>query len=212
MKSGTVNGSAGQIRISPYLHSKKKRGFDVFLAIVGLLVMLMMLPVVGLLIKINSRGPIFFTQPRLGLDGRSFNVLKFRTMVNDAEILTGPVWAGQSDPRITSIGNLLRKTYIDEFPQWWNVIKGEMSAVGPRPERQTFSDRISKTVPSFNRRLHAKPGITGLAQTQYRYAASITDSRHKLSYDVRYISGASLKVDVWLIIMTVRTMLLRHGT
>lgn len=197
---------------SAYLRSKRKRAVDLFTSFFGLLLTALMLPLIALLIKVDSRGPVFYKQKRLGLDGKAFALVKFRTMIADAEGNGEAVWAANHDPRITRIGWLLRTTYIDEFPQWWNVFRGDMSAIGPRPERPEMSDLISKEVPGFSKRLRAKPGISGLAQVEYRYANSVSDSRHKLSYDHLYILKASSTVDMWIMVRTIRRMLLRRGS
>jgi lipopolysaccharide/colanic/teichoic acid biosynthesis glycosyltransferase len=208
--------SAGNIEVfagnSAFLRSKKKRAVDLFTSVFGLLITAVMLPLIALLIKLDSRGPIFYRQKRLGLDGNVFVLHKFRTMVDDAEDNGGAVWATNTDPRITRIGWLLRTIYIDEFPQWWNVFKGDMSAIGPRPERPEMSKLISREVPGFSKRLGAKPGISGLAQVEYKYANTVSDSRHKLSFDQIYISKASSLIDMWIMVRTIRRMLLRRGT
>jgi lipopolysaccharide/colanic/teichoic acid biosynthesis glycosyltransferase len=197
---------------SSYLRSRRKRAGDVIFGVVGLTITAVMFPVIGLLIKLDSRGPVLYRQTRLGIDGDDFKLMKFRTMVNDAESENGAVWASKNDPRMTRVGRILRRLYIDEFPQWWNVMKGEMSVVGPRPERPEMSSLIIDRYPDFHRRLLTKPGITGLAQTEYRYTSSVKDSRHKLNYDKRYIQHASISLDVWVIMRTFRRMLFRRGT
>jgi lipopolysaccharide/colanic/teichoic acid biosynthesis glycosyltransferase len=197
---------------SAHLRSRVKRIIDVIFSLIGLVITLVIAPFIAILIKIDSRGSILYRQTRLGIDGRQFNVIKFRTMVRDAESDNGPAWASPNDPRITRVGVILRKLYIDEFPQWWNVLVGEMSVVGPRPERPELVELITKQYPNFRKRLETKPGITGLAQTEYRYASSVSDSRHKLNYDQRYIQNASILLDTWIVLRTFRRMLLRRGT
>ena len=197
---------------SSYLRSRRKRASDLVFSAVGLAVTAVMLPVIGLLIKLDSRGPVLYRQTRLGIDGEVFSLVKFRTMVRDAESKNGAVWASKNDPRMTRVGRILRRLYIDEFPQWWNVMRGHMSVVGPRPERPEMNSLITERYPDFPRRLLAKPGITGLAQTEYRYASSVEDSRRKLNYDKRYLRHASISLDAWVIMRTFRRMLFRQGT
>jgi lipopolysaccharide/colanic/teichoic acid biosynthesis glycosyltransferase len=197
---------------SPYLLSNRKRVVDIFFGVVGLLVLAVMFPVVAVLIKIDSRGPIFYRQARLGRNGRVFQLVKFRTMVDAAEAPGSPVFAQAADPRITRFGWFMRRTYIDEFPQWWNVIKGEMSTVGPRPERPEMRDQIVKRYPRFENRIKGKPGITGLAQVRYGYVRTMEDSKRKLSYDQLYIESASFPVDLWIMLRTIVRVVGSRGT
>ena len=196
---------------APFLRSRVKRSADILFALIGLIITLVVFPFVAIAIKLDSRGPVLFRQLRLGLDGQEFQLIKFRTMVVDAESATGPIWATPNDPRVTTVGRLFRSMYIDELPQWWNVLKGQMSVVGPRPERPEFYAIILERYPEFARRLGAKPGITGLAQTEYRYANSISKSRHKLSYDQLYLLKASVWLDAWVVLRTFRRILMRRG-
>ncbi len=184
---------------------------DVIVSLIGVAIVAIMFIPVALAIKLTSRGPIFYRQEREGWGGRPFKLIKFRTMTADAE-QQGAVWASPDDPRVTTVGKLLRRLYIDEFPQWWNVLKGEMSVVGPRPERPELSVQILDHVPNFRRRLRAKPGITGIAQINYRYTNTITEARNKLRHDVVYINAASLKLDLLLILRTFRRVWLFKGT
>jgi len=197
---------------SRYLRSKRKRAVDVSFGIFGLIVTAAIFPFIALLIKLDSSGPILYYQKRLGIGGKNILVFKFRTMVNDAEAGVGATWASKDDPRMTRIGRILRKLYIDELPQWWNVTTGDMSVVGPRPERPEMTIEITERYPNFPRRLIAKPGITGLAQTEFMYTNTVEDSRHKLNYDRRYIENASFLLDAWVIVRTFRRILLRSGT
>lgn len=189
-----------------YLYSGQKRVADIVIGVIGALIVVLMLPFIALAIKINSPGPVFYRQRRSGLYGRSFQLIKFRTMVDNAEADGKALWASENDPRITAVGRVLRRLYIDEFPQWWNVLRGDMSVVGPRPERPELAEEIISRVPHFNRRLLAKPGITGLAQVNYKYVNTMAESRIKLRHDVIYITRASFGMDVKLIARTVSRM------
>ena len=194
-----------------YLSSRRKRVLDVIVSLIGVTILALMFIPVALAIKLTSRGPIFYKQNRDGRNGVPFKLVKFRTMSADAEA-GGAVWASQNDPRITPVGRVLRRLYIDEFPQWWNVLKGEMSVVGPRPERPELAAQILDFVPNFNRRLRAKPGITGIAQINYKYTNTMIEARNKLRHDVVYINAASLKLDLKLILRTFRRVWLFKGT
>lgn len=212
VKNDQYSGGAVSSVESSYLRSRRKRTGDLVFGAVGLAITVVMFPVIGLLIKLDSRGPVLYRQTRLGIDGEVFKLVKFRTMVRNAESEMGAVWASKNDPRMTRVGRILRMMYIDEFPQWWNVIRGHMSVVGPRPERPEMNSLITERYPDFPRRLRTKPGITGLAQTEYRYTSSIEDARRKLNYDKRYIQHASILLDAWVILRTFRRMMFRHGT
>jgi exopolysaccharide biosynthesis polyprenyl glycosylphosphotransferase len=168
----------------------------------------LVLPFAALAIKLTSKGPVFFRQERLGLGARPFMLLKLRTMRLDAEALTGPVWSGDNDPRITSAGRWLRKFRIDELPQLWNVMIGDMSLIGPRPEREVFVRELSAKLPLFSERLLVRPGITGWAQVMAPYASSIEDSYRKLQFDLYYAKHMSLFLDGIIVVKTVKTMLL----
>jgi sugar transferase (PEP-CTERM system associated) len=180
-----------------------KRIFDIMLSIIGLLMSLPISLVTALLIKLDSKGPIIFKQERVGEDGKVFNLLKFRSMKTDAEKYTGPVWAEENDPRITRIGRIIRKLRIDEIPQMINVLKGDMSFVGPRPERPYFVDMLSKEIQYYEQRHSVKPGITGWAAVNYRYGASVEDAIEKLQYDLYYIKNISLFLDIITILKTI---------
>ena len=211
-KASTSPVHTTQETISPYLRSRGKRVVDILFSIAGILITAVTYPFVALLIKLESRGPVFYAQTRVGTDGKKFSLIKFRTMIHGAEVNGVAVWASENDPRITRVGRVIRRLYIDEFPQWWNVAKGDMSVVGPRPERPELIEQITKKYPAFSKRLNAKPGITGLAQTEYRYVNSISDSRHKLSYDQKYIQEASVALDLWIVLRTFRRVVTRRGT
>ena len=187
-----------------------KRFVDVLTAGFGLLVASPVIVLSALIIKLESPGGIFYLQERVGEHGNSFNVVKFRSMRSDAE-KDGPVWAMQNDTRVTRYGAFIRKVRIDEIPQMWNVIKGEMSFVGPRPERPVFVEQLEKSVPYYALRHSVKPGITGWAQVCYPYGASETDALRKLEFDLYYIKNMSIIMDVKIIFQTVKTVLCRKG-
>ena len=157
---------------------------------------------ISVLIKMTSPGSVLYHQRRVGLDGRSFEIIKFRTMRLHAEAKTGPVWAQAGDERCTGIGKILRRTSLDELPQFWNVLKGEMSIVGPRPERPEFIHKFREQFPQYNLRHKMKAGITGWAQVCYPYGASEKDSMEKLQYDLYYIKNYSLFLDLVIILQT----------
>jgi len=161
----------------------------------------------ALFIKILSKGPVFFRQTRVGQYGKTFEIYKFRTMKVDAEKYSGPVWAAKNDDRLIPGGNFLRKSKIDEIPQFINVLKGEMSIIGPRPERPFFVERLKKQIPDYEKRLNIKPGITGLAQVLHRADETIKDVRKKIKYDILYIKRMCLWTDVIILARTVRVVL-----
>lgn len=166
---------------------------------------------VALAIKLDSRGLVFFRQERVGERGRTFTVLKFRTMVDDAESDTGPVWTCEQDSRITRVGRWLRKTRLDEFPQILNVLKGEMSFIGPRPERPHFVAQLQEKIPYYAQRHTIKPGITGWAQVKYRYGATIEDAEEKLQYDLYYVKNMSMFLDILILLSSVQVVLFGKG-
>jgi len=184
-----------------------KRLVDVIVSLVGLVLTAPVAAVTTVLIKLTSRGSALYRQERLGRDSQPFELLKFRTMVTDAEKLTGPIWAAEDDPRITRLGKVLRKTRIDEIPQLINVLRGEMSLVGPRPERAVFIRQLAEKIPFYAERLLVPPGITGWAQVMFPYAASVEDSRRKLQYDLYYIKHMSFLIDMFVFLKTVKTIL-----
>jgi sugar transferase (PEP-CTERM system associated) len=188
-----------------------KRMFDMVFSLFGLILMMPFLPLVALMIKVDSRGPVFFRQVRVGELEQEFVLYKFRTMCQDAENITGAVWAQKNDPRVTRVGKLLRKTRIDELPQLYNVLKGEMSFVGPRPERPEFVGELKKHIPYYPERHFVKPGVTGWAQIRYPYGASIEDAVEKLRHDLYYIKNISLFLDVLIFIETIKVMLFGRG-
>ena len=159
------------------------------------------------MIKIDSKGAILFSQERIGEKGKKYIIYKFRSMVMDAEKQCGPKWADDDDYRITRIGKLLRRWRLDEIPQIWNVLKGEMSFVGPRPEREYFIHQLEKIVPYYKERLTIKPGVTGWAQVSYGYGATVEDAIEKLNYDLYYIKNMSIWFDLMILLNTVKTVL-----
>jgi sugar transferase (PEP-CTERM system associated) len=166
---------------------------------------------IAILIKLDNPRPVFYRQPRAGLHGRVFTLFKFRSMRTDAEAAGTPRWAVKSDPRITRIGALIRQTRIDELPQLFNVLRGEMSLIGPRPERPHFVEQLAAVIPFYHERSYVKPGITGWAQVNYPYGASVEDAREKLSYDLYYVKHRSTMLDLLILMATVRVILFREG-
>ncbi len=188
-----------------------KRVLDLTLAIIGIILTLPVTLITVLLIKLESPGPVFYKQQRVGERGENFYVIKFRSMRQDAE-KNGAVWASQNDTRVTRIGNFIRKVRIDEIPQMWNVIRGQMSFVGPRPERPIFVEQLVQKLPYYSLRHAARPGITGWAQICYPYGASVEDALRKLEYDLYYIKHQSFFLDLLIIFRTVKTVLFRKGS
>lgn len=188
-----------------------KRLFDFITSLLLLVVSSPILLITAVLIKLTSKGPIFYHQERVGQFGRSFEVIKFRSMRTDAEKDGTPQWAQEQDPRVTAIGRVIRATRIDEIPQIFNVLRGDMSFVGPRPERPFFVRDLAAQIPFYNERHVAKPGITGWAQLNYPYGASVEDARHKLEYDLYYVKNYSMFLDLLILIQTVRVVLWRDG-
>jgi exopolysaccharide biosynthesis polyprenyl glycosylphosphotransferase len=182
--------------------------------IVGVALLWLTLPVMALTmlaIKIDSSGPVFYRQQRVGQFGKPFTLLKFRSMTVDAEAGGNPVWAQRNDPRVTRVGRFIRATRIDELPQLANVLVGEMSLVGPRPERPHFVEQLSRAIPFYRQRSYVKPGVTGWAQINFPYGASVEDAREKLAYDLYYVKNRSLLLDVLILFATVRVILFREG-
>lgn len=199
---------------SSVIHVRKiKRILDFVMALLGLVINAPLMLITMMLIRLDSPGPALYRQRRSGLDGRLVTVLKFRSMRQDAEAGSGAVWAGRVDTRVTRIGGFIRKWRIDELPQLVNVLRGEMSLVGPRPERPEFVETLSAAIPFYRERLMVPPGITGWAQVKYPYAASIEAARRKLQYDLFYIKHMSLFFDVTILLRTFKTVIvgLRHS-
>ncbi len=194
------------------LRTAVKRIFDIVASLVLLLVTLPVMLLTALLILLEDGLPLFYRQERVGYAGKPYMVIKFRSMFKDAEKAGKPQWASADDPRSTRVGKIIRKLRIDEIPQIFNVLKGEMSFVGPRPERPHFVDMLSAQVPYYSMRHSIKPGITGWAQVRYPYGASIEDAIEKLQYDLYYVKNHSLFLDFIILIDTVGVVLLRKGS
>jgi|UniRef100_A0A7C6A7U9 exopolysaccharide biosynthesis polyprenyl glycosylphosphotransferase len=188
-----------------------KRATDICLSLLGIVTFFPFGIIIGVLIFIESRLPIFYIQKRVGKDGKIFNLYKFRSMVNGAEKYTGPVWAKKNDPRVTSVGRFLRKTRLDELPQLFNVLKGEMSLVGPRPERPEIIEYLKQEIPDYTKRLALKPGLTGLAQVNHHYDCSLDDVRKKLACDFYYMENQNLLLDLVVFVKTISVVLTGRG-
>ena len=188
-----------------------KRAIDVGFAGVGLLLALPILVLVAVAVRLSSRGPAMYHQERVGQYGRVFVLHKFRSMRVDAEKDTGAVWARSNDDRVTPIGNFIRRTRLDELPQLWNVLRGDMSLVGPRPERPEFVSSLTREIPYYGQRHTVRPGVTGWAQVRYAYGASVQDALEKLQYDLFYIKNRTMALDLFIIAKTVKTVLMRKG-
>ena len=190
-----------------------KRMFDVVASVTGLILAAPLMLLSAALLKIESpRDPILYHQVRVGLNGQPFTIHKFRSMRSDAEAKTGPVWsAGDRDPRITAVGRFMRKTRLDEIPQLWNVLLGDMSLIGPRPERPAFVEQLTKQIPFYGQRHVVKPGVTGWAQVRYTYGASVEDAMEKMQYDLYYVKHMSLRFDLLIALETIKTVVLRRG-
>ena len=196
----------------PKIHTHRiKRLIDLGISLFALTLFLPVALLVAVLIKIESRGRLFFIQERIGKDGEPFAVIKFRSMIRDAEVETGPTWAMIDDPRVTRIGKFMRRWRLDELPQFLNVLRGEMSLVGPRPERREFVEELKAKVPYFMERLSVKPGITGWAQVESAYASSVEESQRKLEYDLYYIKNISFLLDTLILLKTLRVVVLGKG-
>lgn len=186
--------------------------YSSLIALIGLVVAAPIMVVVAILVKLTSPGPAIYSQRRVGIHGSTFMVYKFRSMRQDAEARTGAVWATKGDPRITKFGQFIRKTRLDELPQLFNVLKGEMSVVGPRPERPEFVTMLSEQIPFFPQRNCVRPGITGWAQINHKYGDTLEDTVAKLEYDLYYIKNLSPTFDFYIMFQTVKVMLLSRGS
>lgn len=203
----TVAGfAAGQARgallAPPMSYAVLKRGFDLIATAVLAILVLPLFPLIALAIWLDSPGSVFYKQDRVGLNGRIFRIYKFRTMRADAE-RHGAVWASEGDPRVTRVGGLMRRSRIDELPQLLNVARGDMTFVGPRPERPEFTSLLERELPGYGQRVLVKPGLTGWAQVRYQYASSIEDTETKLEYDLYYVRRRSLRFDASILLRTI---------
>jgi len=188
-----------------------KRYVDIVLSLAGLTLTLPFFPIIALAIKLDSPGPVFFKQIRVGNKEKMFNLYKFRSMRQDAEEKSGAIWAAKNDPRVTRLGSFIRKSRIDEIPQLYNVLKGDMSFVGPRPERPEFVEKLKQVIPYYSKRHFIKPGVTGWAQVRYPYGASVEDAIEKLRYDLFYIKNLSPFLDTLIFFETIKVVLFGRG-
>jgi len=196
----------------PRFLQSAKQAIETVLAAMLLAFLAPLLAFIALLVRLGSRGPVLYRQERVGKGGRIFTLLKFRTMREDAESASGPVWAAEEDdPRITLLGRLLRKTRLDELPQLWNVFRGDMSFVGPRPERPHFVEKLRKVIPYYDERHGVKPGITGWAQVKFPYGSTLEDAEEKLEYDLFYVKHMSPLLDLAIMLATAKVMLIGRG-
>jgi exopolysaccharide biosynthesis polyprenyl glycosylphosphotransferase len=202
------NGLQGAVNL-PYVRAK--RVFDVILSSLLLLFGAPLIVIIAMAIKLDSKGRIFFVQERLGVQRRPFKCVKFRTMVENAESESGPIWSGEKDPRITRVGRLLRKIRLDELPQLWNILKGEMSFVGPRPIREHFAKKLAETIPFYGLRFAVKPGLSGWAQVNHDYAGSEEGQLEKFQYELFYIQNMSLFLDLLTVFKTVQKVFRGEG-
>jgi lipopolysaccharide/colanic/teichoic acid biosynthesis glycosyltransferase len=163
-------------------------------------------------IRLSSPGPVLYHQDRVGKDGRVFKIHKFRSMCVDAEARTGPAWATSDDPRVTRVGRFLRRLRLDELPQLWNVLRGDMSFVGPRPERPEFVSELTERIPFYGQRHVVRPGLTGWAQVRHEYGSTVEDALEKLQYELFYIKHMSLGFDLFIVLETIKTVLVRRGS
>jgi sugar transferase (PEP-CTERM system associated) len=200
------SGRGRQKRMSGVARTVLHRG----VALVGALASLPVAILTAIIIKLESPGPVLYRQERVGKNGRPFTIMKFRSMRLDAE-KDGPVWARSTDDRTTRVGRIIRKIRVDEIPQFWNILKGEMSFVGPRPERPHFVSQLAQEIPFYEQRHLIAPGLTGWAQIKYPYGSSIEDARQKLQYDLYYIKNQSLMLDAAILFETIKTILFGRG-
>jgi exopolysaccharide biosynthesis polyprenyl glycosylphosphotransferase len=188
-----------------------KRVVDIVASLIGLVLGAPLMLFTAALVKLSSSGPVLYHQTRVGAEGSRFTVHKFRSMVADAEASTGAVWARQNDTRITPVGRFLRRSRLDELPQLWNVLRGDMSMVGPRPERPEFVASLTEQIPFYGQRHLVRPGLTGWAQVRYTYGASVEDAMQKLQYDLFYIKNLSIALDLLVLFSTLKTVIQRKG-
>ncbi len=188
-----------------------RRAVSIVFSLIGLILTLPLFPLIMFVIRLDSKGPVFYTQTRVGKAGRIFTLLKFRTMREDAEAAKGPQWAVHNDPRVTRVGRFLRSLRLDDIPQLLCVLRGDMALVGPRPERPEFVEWLSKDIPYYGVRHMVRPGLTGWAQIKYRHVSTVEDAREELQYDLFYIKNASIGLDLLVMFQTIKTVLLRRG-
>jgi exopolysaccharide biosynthesis polyprenyl glycosylphosphotransferase len=188
-----------------------RRLLSLAVALTAIVICLPFIPFIILAVRLSSPGPVFFSQTRVGLRGHLFTLYKFRTMRMDAEA-NGAVWATKDDSRVTAIGRFMRRTRVDEIPQLWNVLRGDMAFVGPRPERPEFVQWLSSEIPYYDLRHMIRPGLTGWAQVRYRYGASLEETRRKLEYDLYYVKHLSIGLDLLILFETIKTIILRRGS
>lgn len=203
--------SSTSLALKSQFQQRIKRVLDILLSLVGLILSMPAMLVIAGLVKMTSPGPIFFVSERLGIYRRPFRLYKFRTMIADAERQSGPVWAQKDDPRVTLLGKFLRKTRLDELPQFYNILKGNMSFIGPRPIRQFFAEKLSREFPYYFLRFYVKPGLTGWAQVSGDYGATVDEQLKKLEYEMFYIHEYSLFLDALIILKTVQHVLRAKG-
>jgi exopolysaccharide biosynthesis polyprenyl glycosylphosphotransferase len=185
--------------------------YSFLLGVVGLTIFSPIMLLVAIAVKLSSPGPVLYSQTRMGRNGSTFRLYKFRSMYIDAEARTGPVWATKNDPRVTPLGRWLRKLRLDELPQFFNVIRGEMSVVGPRPERPEFCKVLEEKIPFYHQRHAVKPGITGWAQINHKYTETVEDTTTKIEYDLYYVKHLAPALDAYIIFHTLKVMLLFRG-
>lgn len=183
------------------IYSSTRRLLDILIGLLGCLCLIPILPILWVVNRFFSPGPLFYTQTRVGLHGSPFKIVKLRSMIVDAEAM-GVQWTVACDPRITPIGHFLRRSHLDEVPQCWNILKGEMTLIGPRPERPEFVIQLVELIDGYDKRHQVKPGLTGWAQVNYGYGNSIKDAQFKLAYDLEYIDGQSLTLDLKILLRT----------
>lgn len=188
-----------------------QKTLDLLFVFCSILLLILIMPGIALLITLDSPGPVFYSQERIGYGGKKFRMYKFRSMHANAEISGEAVWATQQDSRVTRVGRFMRAMHLDELPQALNILRGEMSLIGPRPEREAFLKELEEHLPLYQHRLRVKPGLTGWAQVNYPYANSIEDSRKKLEYDLYYIKHQTIRLDMLILLKTLKEVFLRHG-